>query len=102
MSSNMSTSHPLISFNNNNNNNGARSLFTVSGRSNCDKSTQTPENIERETRRHRLRSLRVNISQLGFLNNRERTNLSANAVVTEQKATAASIFLFYNIILPYF
>lgn len=76
----------------------ARSLFSSSSRGGQthDKSTQTPENIERETRRHKLRSLKINFNnvptpslnfKLGFLNQRKRTNLSANAVATEQKAT---------------
>jgi hypothetical protein len=95
-----STSHPMLNFNNNNNLNSsgsARNLFSSTSRGQThDKSTQTPENIERETRRHKLRSLKINFNnvptpslnfKLSFLNQRKRTNLSANAVATEQKAT---------------
>lgn len=93
-----STSHPLLNYNSNNNNNGnSRNLFSSSrGQTTYDKSTQTPESIERETRRQKFRSLKINFNnvptpslnfKLSFLNNRKRTNLSANAVATEQKAT---------------
>lgn len=92
---NTSTSHPLLNFNNNNNGN-SRNLFSSVRGQTYDKSTQTPENIERETRRQKFRSLKINFNnvptpslnfKLSFLNNRKRTNLSANAVATEQKAT---------------
>lgn len=99
-----STSHPLLNYNSNSNNNNSnngnsRNIFTSSrGGQACsyDKSTQTPESIERETRRQKFRSLKINFNnvptpslnfKLSFLNNRKRTNLSANAVATEQKAT---------------
>ena len=92
---NTSTSHPLLTFNNN----SSRNLYSASRGQSHDKSTQTPENIERETRRHKLRSLKINFNnvptpslnfKLSFLNNRKRTNLTANAVATEQKATKVS------------
>lgn len=98
-----STSHPLLNYNSNNNNtsnngNSRNILFTSSRGQTCsyDKSTQTPESIERETRRQKFRSLKINFNnvptpsinfKLSFLNHRKRTNLSANAVATEQKAT---------------
>ena len=95
-----STSHPLLNFNNNNNNGNSRSLFSSSRGQTYDKSTQTPESIERETRRQKFRSLKTfkinNVPtpslnfKISFLNNRKRTNLSANAVATEQKATKVS------------
>jgi hypothetical protein len=96
---NTSTSHPLLTFNNNNNGN-SRNIFSASRGQTYDKSTQTPENIERETRRHKFRSLKINFNnvptpslnfKLSFLNHRKRTNLSANAVATEQKATKVNI-----------
>jgi hypothetical protein len=81
-----STSHPMLNFNNNNSN-SSRNLFSSSSRGQThDKSTQTPENIERETRRHKLRSLKINFNnvptpslnfKLSFLNQRKRQNLSA-------------------------
>lgn len=103
-----STSHPLLNFNNNNNNGNSRSLFSSSRGQTHDKSTQTPESIERETRRQKFRSLKTfkinNVPtpslnfKISFLNNRKRTNLSANAVATEQKATKVSkMNWFYNV-----
>jgi hypothetical protein len=92
-----------FSNNNNNNNGSSRNIFASSARGQTyDKSTQTPDNIERETRRHKLRSLKINFNnvptptlnfKLGFLNQRKRTNLSANAVATEQKATKVRPFV---------
>ncbi|KAG5680907.1 hypothetical protein PVAND_010385 [Polypedilum vanderplanki] len=114
---NTSTSHPMLNFsNNNNNNNGSsRNIFASSARGQTyDKSTQTPESIERETRRHKLRSLKINFNsvptpslnfKLGFLNQRKRTNLSANAVATEQKATKVLGLVFFTFVLcwsPFF
>lgn len=90
----------MLTFNNNNSS-STRNLFSSSSRgSTHDKSTQTPESIERETRRHKLRSLKINFNnvptpslnfKLGFLNQRKRNNLSANAVATEQKATKVKL-----------
>lgn len=106
-----STSHPLLNYSSNNNssNNGnSRSiLFTSSRGQTCsyDKSTQTPESIERETRRQKFRSLKINFNnvptpsinfKLSFLNHRKRTNLSANAVATEQKATKVHLNFITN------
>lgn len=106
-----STSHPLLNYSNNNNNsnngNTRNILFTSSRGQTCsyDKSTQTPESIERETRRQKFRSLKINFNnvptptinfKLSFLNHRKRTNLSANAVATEQKATKVRSYIFYH------
>jgi hypothetical protein len=93
------SSHSMLNFNNNDisNSGNSRNLCSSLTRKNQqDKSTQTPENIERETRRHKFRSLKINFNnvptpslnfKLSFLNQRKRLNLSANAVATEQKAT---------------
>ncbi|XP_070500047.1 5-hydroxytryptamine receptor 2C [Chironomus tepperi] len=110
-----STSHPLLNFNNNNNNGNSRSLFSSSRGQTHDKSTQTPESIERETRRQKFRSLKTfkinNVPtpslnfKISFLNNRKRTNLSANAVATEQKATKVLGLVFFTFVLcwsPFF
>lgn len=91
-----SSSHPMLNYSQNGS--SPRNLFTSSStRSQThNKSTQTPDNIERETRRHKLRSLKINFNnvptpslnfKLGFLNQKKRSNLTANAVATEQKAS---------------
>lgn len=91
-----SSSHPMLNYNQNGS--SPRNLFTSSSsRSQTqNKSTQTPDSIERETRRHKLRSLKINFNnvptpslnfKLGFLNQKKRSNLTANAVATEQKAS---------------
>lgn len=65
----------------------------------CDQGTQTPDSIERETRRQKFCSFRIHLNSvptpainfnLKFLGSKKRTNLSANAVATEQKATKVS------------
>ncbi|KXJ69971.1 hypothetical protein RP20_CCG025238 [Aedes albopictus] len=75
-------------------------LSGQSGGGTCDQSTQTPENIERETRRQRFCSFRLHLNSvptpsinfnLKFLASKKRTNLSANAVATEQKATKVCV-----------
>jgi hypothetical protein len=61
-----------------------------------DQSTQTPQNIAKETKQQKMRSFKIHLNNvappslnfnLRFLGNRKRSNLSANAVATEQKAT---------------
>ncbi|XP_055540717.1 D(2)-like dopamine receptor [Wyeomyia smithii] len=80
----------------------------------CDQSTQTPESIERETRRQRFRSFRLNFNSvptpninfnLKFLANKKRSNLSANAVANEQKATKVLGLVFFTFVFcwaPFF
>ncbi|XP_039295759.1 alpha-2 adrenergic receptor [Nilaparvata lugens] len=77
-----------------------------------DQGTQTPENIDRETRNSRLRSLRLQLNvspstiNLSFLNNRtKRQNMAANAVATEQKASKVLGLVFSTFVLcwtPFF
>lgn len=66
----------------------------------CDQQTQTPENIEKETRSQRFKSFRLPFKdktslnlKLRFLGSRRKTGLTANAVATEQKATKVIILL---------
>ncbi|XP_067639200.1 tyramine/octopamine receptor isoform X2 [Eurosta solidaginis] len=79
----------------------------------CEQSTQTPESIMRETRRHKLKSFKFSLNNvttptlnLRFLNNRNKRNsLSANAVATEQKATKVLGLVFFTFVLcwsPFF
>ncbi|XP_058455280.1 uncharacterized protein LOC131432785 [Malaya genurostris] len=81
----------------------------------CDQSTQTPDSIERETRRRqKFRSFRLNLNSvptpsinfnLKFLASKKRSNLSANAVATEQKATKVLGLVFFTFVFcwaPFF
>ncbi|XP_053697784.1 D(2)-like dopamine receptor [Sabethes cyaneus] len=80
----------------------------------CDQSTQTPESIERETRRQRFCSFRLNFNSvptpninfnLKFLANKKRNSLSANAVANEQKATKVLGLVFFTFVFcwaPFF
>ncbi|XP_062716596.1 D(2)-like dopamine receptor [Aedes albopictus] len=89
-------------------------LSGQSGGGTCDQSTQTPENIERETRRQRFCSFRLHLNSvptpsinfnLKFLASKKRTNLSANAVATEQKATKVLGLVFFTFVFcwaPFF
>ncbi|EJY57683.1 AAEL017162-PA, partial [Aedes aegypti] len=89
-------------------------LSTQSSMRTCDQSTQTPENIERETRRQRFCSFRLHLNSvptpsinfnLKFLASKKRTNLSANAVATEQKATKVLGLVFFTFVFcwaPFF
>ncbi|XP_062565212.1 octopamine receptor [Armigeres subalbatus] len=84
------------------------------GSGTCDQSTQTPENIERETRRQRFCSFRLNLNsvptpsinfKLKFLAGKKTNNLSANAVATEQKATKVLGVVFFTFVFcwaPFF
>jgi hypothetical protein len=94
-----SSSHPMLNFNNNGS--SPRNIFTSSSTRSYsssyanDKCTQTTDSIGRsETKRHKLKSLKINfnnvptkLNKLGFLSQKKRSNLTANAVATEQKAT---------------
>nr|XP_018899668.1 PREDICTED: D(2) dopamine receptor [Bemisia tabaci] len=79
----------------------------------CDRETQTPDNIARETRNFRLKTLRLQLNvtpstlNLRFLANRnKRQNLAAaNAVRTEQKASKVLGLVFFTFVLcwaPFF
>ncbi|XP_058823054.1 D(2)-like dopamine receptor isoform X2 [Topomyia yanbarensis] len=80
----------------------------------CDQSTQTPDSIERETRRQKFCSFRLNLNSvptpsinfnLNFLASKKRNNLSANAVATEQKATKVLGLVFFTFVFcwaPFF
>uniref|UniRef100_A0A2M3YYT9 Putative muscarinic acetylcholine receptor gar-3 n=1 Tax=Anopheles braziliensis TaxID=58242 RepID=A0A2M3YYT9_9DIPT len=80
----------------------------------CDQGTQTPESIERETRRQKFCSFRIHLNSvptpainfnLKFLGSKKRTNLSANAVATEQKATKVLGLVFFTFVFcwaPFF
>ncbi|XP_054725845.1 tyramine/octopamine receptor [Anastrepha obliqua] len=97
------------------NNNGSSSalLSQQHGNATCEQSTQTPESIMRETRRHKLKAFKFSLNSvptptlnLRFLNNRNKRNsLSANAVATEQKATKVLGLVFFTFVLcwsPFF
>ncbi|XP_050083999.1 tyramine/octopamine receptor [Anopheles aquasalis] len=80
----------------------------------CDQGTQTPDSIERETRRQKFCSFRIHLNSvptpainfnLKFLGSKKRTNLSANAVATEQKATKVLGLVFFTFVFcwaPFF
>ncbi|XP_052863787.1 D(2) dopamine receptor [Anopheles cruzii] len=84
------------------------------GRAVCDQGTQTPDSIERETRRQKFCSFRIHLNSvptpainfnLKFLGNKKRPNLSANAVATEQKATKVLGLVFFTFVFcwaPFF
>ncbi|CAH1111443.1 unnamed protein product, partial [Psylliodes chrysocephalus] len=78
-----------------------------------DQSTQTPENIVRETRNSKLRSLKLqlnhtssNLTNFRLLASRvKRKHISANAVATEQKASKVLGIVFFTFVLcwsPFF
>jgi len=56
----VSTSHPQLDYVANGGNGAGGGLNASSGR--CDQGTQTPDNIARETRNFRLRSLKLQLS----------------------------------------
>ncbi|XP_055607421.1 uncharacterized protein LOC129755113 [Uranotaenia lowii] len=84
------------------------------GRETCDRATQTPESIERETRRQKFCSFRLPLNSvptpsinfnLKFLANKKRSSLSANAVANEQKATKVLGLVFFTFVFcwaPFF
>ncbi|XP_055375509.1 uncharacterized protein LOC129608179 [Condylostylus longicornis] len=93
--------------------NGARSP-TIAAET-CEQGTQTPESIERETRKCKLKALRFSFNNvtppalnlnLRFLTAKNKRNsLSANAVATEQKATKVLGLVFFTFVLcwsPFF
>uniref|UniRef100_A0A182J664 G-protein coupled receptors family 1 profile domain-containing protein n=1 Tax=Anopheles atroparvus TaxID=41427 RepID=A0A182J664_ANOAO len=115
-----SMSHPHLGYTNGG---GTRSLGGGGGgggggkrgRANvCDQGTQTPDSIERETRRQKFCSFRIHLNSvptpainfnLKFLGNKKRNNLSANAVATEQKATKVLGLVFFTFVFcwaPFF
>ncbi|XP_059610358.1 D(2) dopamine receptor A [Phlebotomus argentipes] len=108
----ISTSHPHLGFSNG----GSKSTTVRSTRSGmCDQSTQTPSNIARETRRGRLRSLKLQFNNVTpaainwnlrlFGSRNKRNDLSANAVANEQKATKVLGVVFFTFVLcwsPFF
>uniref|UniRef100_W8BN48 5-hydroxytryptamine receptor 2C n=1 Tax=Ceratitis capitata TaxID=7213 RepID=W8BN48_CERCA len=96
-----------------NNNGSAGTLLSRQPSVTCEQSTQTPDSIMRETRRHKLKAFKFSLNNvttpalnLRFLNNRnKRSNLSANAVATEQKATKVLGLVFFTFVLcwsPFF
>ncbi|CAK1600202.1 unnamed protein product [Parnassius mnemosyne] len=103
----MSVSNPQLSFMNGCGN-GAGSGSNRRGR---DVATQTPLNIAAETRRAKLRPLKLTLApanalNLRFLTNRKKgRSLSANAVANEQKATKVLGLVFFTFVLcwaPFF
>ncbi|KOB68435.1 Serotonin receptor [Operophtera brumata] len=102
----MSVSHPQLSYMN-----GCGSNSGSSGsKRGRDVATQTPPSIVAETRRARLRPLKLmtapNALTLRFLANRKKDRaLSANAVANEQKATKVLGLVFFTFVLcwaPFF
>ncbi|XP_072935610.1 5-hydroxytryptamine receptor 2C [Epargyreus clarus] len=103
----MSVSHPQLSYMNGCGN-GTGSGGSRRGR---DVATQTPPSIAAETRRARLRPLKLTLAApnaltLRFLANRKKDrSLSANAVANEQKATKVLGLVFFTFVLcwaPFF
>ncbi|XP_063922816.1 5-hydroxytryptamine receptor 2A isoform X2 [Zophobas morio] len=103
----ISTSHTQLSYAN-----GGSDAGSVPG-SRKDQSTQTPENIARETRNCKLRSLKLqlnnvpsNLSNFRLLAGRvKRKTLAANSVATEQKASKVLGLVFFTFVLcwaPFF
>ncbi|RZC41530.1 5-hydroxytryptamine receptor 2C-like, partial [Asbolus verrucosus] len=103
----ISTSHPQLSYAN-----GGSGAGSVSG-GRKDQSTQTPENIARETRNCKLRSLKLqlnnvpsNLSNFRLLAGRvKRKTMAANSVATEQKASKVLGLVFFTFVLcwaPFF
>ncbi|XP_055676690.1 octopamine receptor [Lutzomyia longipalpis] len=108
----ISTSHPHLGFSNGNSKN-ATLRSTKSGT--CDQSTQTPSNIARETRRSKLKSIKLQLNNVTptainwnlrlFGSRNKRNDLSANAVANEQKATKVLGVVFFTFVLcwsPFF
>ncbi|XP_053671758.1 D(2)-like dopamine receptor [Anopheles nili] len=106
-----SISHPHLGYTNG----GSRTLGGGKrSRTVCDQGTQTPDSIERETRRQKFCSFRIHLNSvptpainfnLKFLGSKKRTNLSANAVATEQKATKVLGLVFFTFVFcwaPFF
>ncbi|XP_060810361.1 alpha-1D adrenergic receptor [Amyelois transitella] len=103
----MSVSHPQLSYMN-----GCGTGGNSSGaRRGRDVATQTPPSIAAETRRARLRPLKLTLAApnaltLRFLANRKKgRSLSANAVANEQKATKVLGLVFFTFVLcwaPFF
>ncbi|XP_053601815.1 5-hydroxytryptamine receptor 2A [Plodia interpunctella] len=102
----MSVSHPQLSYMN-----GCGSGSSGSGRRGRDVATQTPLSIAAETRRARLRPLKLTLAAptaltSRFLANRKKgRSLSANAVANEQKATKVLGLVFFTFVLcwaPFF
>ncbi|CAK1548696.1 unnamed protein product [Leptosia nina] len=101
----MSVSHPQLSYMNGCNGNGTGAGGSKKGK---DVATQTPANISAETRRAKLKPLKIapNALALRFLTNRKKDrSLSANAVANEQKATKVLGLVFFTFVLcwaPFF
>ncbi|KAJ8735043.1 hypothetical protein PYW08_014293 [Mythimna loreyi] len=102
----MSVSHPQLSYMN-----GCGGTGSSGQRRGRDVATQTPPSIAAETRRARLRPLKLTLAApnaltLRFLANRKKgRSLSANAVANEQKATKVLGLVFFTFVLcwaPFF
>uniref|UniRef100_A0A2A4JG34 G-protein coupled receptors family 1 profile domain-containing protein n=1 Tax=Heliothis virescens TaxID=7102 RepID=A0A2A4JG34_HELVI len=102
----MSVSHPQLSYMN-----GCGGTGSSGSRRGRDVATQTPPSIAAETRRARLRPLKLTLAApnaltLRFLANRKKgRSLSANAVANEQKATKVLGLVFFTFVLcwaPFF
>ncbi|CAH0698767.1 unnamed protein product [Spodoptera exigua] len=102
----MSVSHPQLSYMN-----GCGGTGSSGPRRGRDVATQTPPSIAAETRRARLRPLKLTLAApnaltLRFLANRKKgRSLSANAVANEQKATKVLGLVFFTFVLcwaPFF
>ncbi|XP_034841356.1 5-hydroxytryptamine receptor 2C [Maniola hyperantus] len=103
----MSVSHPQLSYMNGCGN-GTGSVCSRRGH---DVATQTPPSIVAETRRARLKPLKLSLAapnalSLRFLANRKKDrSMSANAVANEQKATKVLGLVFFTFVLcwaPFF
>nr|AGL76443.1 serotonin receptor [Manduca sexta] len=102
----MSVSHPQLSYMN-----GCGGGNVSGNKRGRDVATQTPPSIAAETRRARLRPLKLTLAApnaltLRFLANRKKgRSLSANAVANEQKATKVLGLVFFTFVLcwaPFF
>ncbi|XP_045472458.1 5-hydroxytryptamine receptor 2A-like [Harmonia axyridis] len=112
----LSASHSQLSFINGGGSRDSHSTssMTSSGRSGYrDQSTQTPENIAKETRNYKLRSLKLqlnnvptNLSNFRLLAGKsKRKNFAVNSVATEQKASKVLGLVFFTFVLcwaPFF
>ncbi|XP_046746335.1 alpha-1D adrenergic receptor [Diprion similis] len=107
-----STSQPQLNFSMNSPGTPDHVVPASRGGRKVDQGTQTPENIARETRNFKLRTLKLQLNvtptalNLRFLAGRtKRRSLAANAVATEQKASKVLGLVFFTFVLcwtPFF
>ncbi|XP_066591392.1 5-hydroxytryptamine receptor 2B isoform X2 [Prorops nasuta] len=106
------SSQPQLNFGLNGAGNPSGNTSGASPGSKMDQTTQTPDNIVRETRNFNLRSLKLQLNvtpttlNLRFLAGKtKRASLAANAVATEQKASKVLGLVFFTFVLcwsPFF